>query len=158
MTFNLLGLYKTTWANTNRSLANENVRVRDEKSTALAQSFVYRQVVARPYFCICVGTWTVHLAPKKPYAMCNAETDWKRQENIGIPSFACPACNASNLDGAISCFCCDARLEPHSDSAWRSRTEKAKRIAARKGESTFFGLENSAPRKLFLAGRHPKPS
>ena len=42
-------------ATTIRSMADENVRVKDQKATALAQSFVYRQVVARPYFCMSIG-------------------------------------------------------------------------------------------------------
>ncbi|CAE7894424.1 ATP5F1A [Symbiodinium necroappetens] len=47
---------------------------------------------------------TIHVAPKKPYAQCNSELDWKRQENISVPSFACPNGSSSNLDGALWLF------------------------------------------------------
>ena len=47
-------------ASTIRSLVDENVKVKDQKATALAQSFVYRQVVARPYFCINLSSLLLH--------------------------------------------------------------------------------------------------
>ncbi|CAE7762644.1 AGD14 [Symbiodinium sp. CCMP2592] len=57
----------------------------------------------------------VHVAPRHPHHKCNDESDWRRQENVSIPSFACPACGTSNVDGTICCYRCEARLEPHSD-------------------------------------------
>ncbi|CAE7349849.1 unnamed protein product [Symbiodinium sp. CCMP2592] len=54
----------------------------------------------------------VHVAPKHPHQKCNDESDWRRQENVSIPSFACPSCDVSMA------------LE----------NTRAKQVAARKGE------------------------
>ena len=76
----------------------------------------------------------VHCAPKHPHRRCTTESDWRRQENVYIPSFACPSCGNSNMDGTISCFKCEMRLEPHSDVSQALENDRAKRVAARKGE------------------------
>ena len=76
----------------------------------------------------------VHCAPKHPHRRCTTESDWHRQENVYIPSFACPSCGNSNMDGTISCFKCEMRLEPHSDVSQALENDRAKRVAARKGE------------------------
>ena len=76
----------------------------------------------------------VHCAPKRPHRRCTTESDWHRQENVYIPSFACPSCGNSNMDGTISCFKCEMRLEPHSDASQALENDRAKRVAARKGE------------------------
>ena len=76
----------------------------------------------------------VHCAPKRPHRRCTTESDWHRQENVYIPSFACPSCGNSNMDGTISCFKCEMRLEPHSDVSQALENDRAKRVAARKGE------------------------
>ncbi|CAE7441018.1 MBF1B [Symbiodinium sp. CCMP2592] len=54
----------------------------------------------------------VHVAPKHPHQRCNDESDWRRQENVSIPSFGCPSCDVSMA------------LE----------NTRAKQVAARKGE------------------------
>ena len=95
---------------------------------------------------------TIHMAPKKPYAQCNSELDWGRQENIGIASLACPNCSSSNLGGGICCFRSDARLEPYSDVSMALEGDKAKRLAARKGEPmNFMALQHP-----LLYQRQPK--
>ena len=76
----------------------------------------------------------VHCAPKHPHRRCTTESDWHRQENVYVPSFACPSCGNSNMDGTISCFKCEMRLEPHSDVSQALENDRAKRVAARKGE------------------------
>ncbi|CAE7403604.1 unnamed protein product [Symbiodinium sp. CCMP2592] len=76
----------------------------------------------------------VHVAPKHPHQKCNDESDWRRQENVSIPSFACPSCGTSNVDGAICCYRCESRLEPHSDVSMALENTRAKQVAARKGE------------------------
>ncbi|CAE6931894.1 unnamed protein product, partial [Symbiodinium sp. CCMP2592] len=76
----------------------------------------------------------VHVAPKQPHQKCNDESDWRRQENVSIPSFACPSCGTSNVDGTICCYRCESRLEPHSDVSMALENTRAKQVAARKGE------------------------
>ncbi|CAE7245522.1 aop3 [Symbiodinium sp. KB8] len=75
-----------------------------------------------------------------------------RQENIGIASLACPNCSSSNLGGGICCFRSDARLEPYSDVSMALEGDKAKRLAARKGEPmNFMALQHP-----LLYQRQPK--
>ena len=76
----------------------------------------------------------VHVAPRHPHRKCYDESHWRRQENVSIPSFAYPSCGSSNVDGTISCFRCEDRLEPHSDVSMALENGRAKRVAARKGE------------------------
>ncbi|CAE7254022.1 unnamed protein product, partial [Symbiodinium sp. CCMP2592] len=76
----------------------------------------------------------VHVAPKHPHQRCNDESDWHRQENVSIPSFGCPSCGTSKVDGTICCFRCESRLEPHSDVSMALENTRAKQVAARKGE------------------------